>query len=69
MVSYNGLWGTMKRKGVSQYKLINDYGFSAGQIGRLKKNCYVSTHTLEMLCRILECRVEDVIEITDDEVN
>ena len=66
MVKYDRLWETMKRKNVSQYRLINHYKISAGQLGRLRKNRYVSTHTLEMLCRSLECGVEDVIEIVFD---
>ena len=66
MVKYDRLWETMKRKNVSQYRLINHYKISAGQLGRLRKNRYVSTHTLEMLCRILDCGVEDVIEIVFD---
>ena len=66
MVKYDRLWETMKRKNVSQYRLINHYKISAGQLGRLRKNRYVSTHTLEMLCEILECGVEDVIEIELD---
>ena len=66
MVKYDRLWETMKRKKVRQYRLINHYKISAGQLGRLRKNRYVSTHTLEMLCRILECGVEDVIEIVFD---
>ena len=66
MVKYDRLWETMKRKNVSQYRLINHYKISAGQLGRLRKNRYVSTHTLDMLCRILECGVEDVIEIVFD---
>ena len=66
MVKSDRLWETMKRKNVSQYRLINHYKISAGQLGRLRKNRYVSTHTLEMLCRILECGVEDVIEIVFD---
>ena len=35
-----------------------------GQMSRLKKNTYVSTHTLETLCRILDCRIEDVMEVS-----
>ena len=66
MVKYDRLWETMKRKNVSQYRLINHYKISAGQLGRLRKNRYVSTHTLEMLCEILECGVEDVMEIVFD---
>ena len=50
MVTYDRLWETMKTKGISQYRLIKYYGFSAGQIGRLKKNAYVSTHTILMCC-------------------
>lgn len=66
MVSYEPLWETMKRKGISQYKLIYYYKVSSGQIGRLKKNQHVSTHTIEMLCEILNCRAEDIVKITLD---
>lgn len=66
MVTYDRLWETMKTKGISQYRLIKYYGFSAGQIGRLKKNGYVSTHTIDVLCTILNCRVEDIMEFRLD---
>ena len=69
MVSYDRLWETMKKKNTSRYRLIKYYGVSAGQIGRLKKNMYVSTHTIDMLCNILQCRVEDVMEITLDNLS
>lgn len=63
MISYTRLWETMEKKGISQYRLIKYYGISPGQMSRLKKNMYVSTHTLEMLCNALQCRVEDVVEV------
>ncbi len=66
MVTYDRLWETMKTKGISQYRLIKYYGFSAGQIGRLKKNAYVSTHTIDVLCTILNCWVEDIMEFRLD---
>lgn len=66
MVKYTRLWETMKKKNVSQYRLIKYYGISAGQIGRLKKNMYVSTHTIDVLCNILKCPVEDVMEVEFD---
>ncbi|HIX25761.1 MAG TPA: helix-turn-helix transcriptional regulator [Candidatus Lachnoclostridium avicola] len=69
MVSYDRLWETMKRSNISQYRLIKYYGVSAGQIGRLKKNMYVSTHTIDMLCNILRCNVEDVMEVKLDPEN
>ena len=67
MITYDKLWKTMKEKQMTQYRLIRYYGFSAGQIGRLKKNMYVSTHTLEVLCQILNCRIEDIVEYIPDE--
>lgn len=63
MISYNRLWETMEKRKISQYRLIKEFGLSSGQMSRLKKNTYVSTHTLETLCRILDCRIEDVMEV------
>lgn len=62
MIRYDRLWDTMAAKGMTQYRLIKHYNFSAGQIGRLKKNMHVSTHTLDTLCSILSCRIEDILE-------
>lgn len=66
MVKYTRLWETMKEKKISQYRLIKYYGISAGQISRLKKNMYVSTHTIDVLCNILQCPVQDVMEVVYD---
>ena len=62
MISYDRLWKTMRLRGITQYALINKYHVSPGQITRLKRNESVSTHTIEMFCMILRCRVEDVME-------
>ena len=64
MISYNRLCETMEKRKISQYRLIKEFGLSSGQMSRLKKNTYVSTHTLETLCRILDCRIEDVMEVS-----
>jgi len=66
MIVYDKLWQTMKKKGLSQYTLIKKYGISPGQITRLKRNESVSTHTIEMFCKILNCNVEDVMTYIDD---
>ena len=66
MIVYNRLWETMKKKGVSQYTLIKKYGVSPGQITRIKNNCNINTHTIDMLCNILKCNVEDIMEYIDD---
>ena len=61
MISYEPLWDTLRQKHISQYQLIKKYGFSSGQLTRLRRNQYVSTHTLEVLCQILDCKIEDII--------
>lgn len=62
MISYEKLWATMKEKGVSQYALIKKYSVSPGQITRMKRNESVSTHTIEVFCKILDCDVGDIME-------
>lgn len=66
MISYNNLWLVMEEKGISQYTLIKKHGVSPGQITRLKRNESVSTHTIEMFCRILECEVGDIMKYIPD---
>lgn len=60
MISYEPLWATLKIKNISQYQLIHKYNISAGQLSRLRNNANVSTHTINTLCTILDCRLEDV---------
>lgn len=62
MITFDKLWLTMKKKNISQYKLIKDYGISSGQLDRLRKNGNVNTCTLDQLCSILDCKLEDIIE-------
>ena len=67
MIRYDRLWETMAARGMSQYRLIKEYHFSAGQIGRLKKNMHVSTHTLDTLCTLLNCGISDILEYIPDQ--
>ena len=66
MIVYEKLWQTMKDRGISQYKLIKEYHFSSGQLDRLRKNASVSTYTLNQLCDILNCQLEDIAEYKKD---
>ena len=66
MIRYDRLWKTMEDKELTQYRLIKQHGFSAGQIGRLKKNMHVSTHTIDTLCTILQCGIGDIMEFCPD---
>lgn len=65
MIVFDRLWKTMKERGLSQYKLIKEYKISTGQLDRLRKNENVNTYTLDQLCRILNCDLEDIAEYID----
>ena len=67
MISYDPFYKTLKEKGVSTYKLINDFGISRSLLDRLKHNKPISTVTLNDLCNILHCKVEDVLLFVEDE--
>lgn len=47
-------------------ELIKKYGVSPAQITRLKRNESVSTHTIDMFCKILDCKVGDIMEYVKD---
>ncbi|MDD6239193.1 MAG: helix-turn-helix transcriptional regulator [Oscillospiraceae bacterium] len=67
MISYDNLWNVMKEKGISQYALIKRYHISPGQITRLKRNESVSTHTIDVFCKILNCEVADIMKYIPDQ--
>ena len=69
MISYAPLWRTMKEKKATTYTLRNreeDYYIGSGTYKRLKEGQSVSTNTLDTLCKILDCRLEDVVAYVPD---
>jgi DNA-binding Xre family transcriptional regulator len=66
MIVYNKLWKTMKERGISQYKLTKEYKISCGMLDKLRKNKGVTTYTLDNLCKILNCKLEDIAEYIPD---
>lgn len=66
MIIFDKLWETLKQNDISQYKLIKDYGFSSGQLDRLRKNANVNTYTLNLLCEILQCELSDIAEFVSE---
>ena len=67
MIIYDRLWTLLKEKNISQYALINKYGFSPAQITRLKHNEVIKTSTIDKLCILLDCSVNDIMEFVNDE--
>lgn len=66
MISYEPFYKTLKSRNISTYRLINEYGISRSLLDRLKHNKPISTVTLNDLCNILKCKVEDILLFTED---
>ncbi len=65
MIDYSPLWATMKRKQVSQYRLLKE-GIDSHTLNNLKKNKNITVLTLEKLCRILECEANEIVTFPED---
>lgn len=66
MIKYDKLWQTMEKKGVSTYYLREKSGIDSKTIRRLKANDNMETKTLDKLCTVLKCRLEDIAEFVDE---
>lgn len=66
MITYEPFYRTIKQKGITTYRLINDYGISRSLIDRLKHNKPITTVTINDLCTILDCNVENIVEYKKD---
>lgn len=61
MISYKPFYETLYRKGITEYQLIFKEGFSANTLHRIKKGEAITTKTLDALCFVLDCEVQDII--------
>jgi len=61
VISYEPFFRTLQVKNISTYKLIREYGVGGGLLDRLKHNKPITTTTINDLCKILDCKVEDII--------
>lgn len=66
MIVFDKLWKTMKEKNVSTYKLREECGIDSKTVRRLKANENIETKTLNRLCEVLNCKIEDIIEYIPD---
>lgn len=66
MISYAPFWETLKRKNITTYMLREKYNISPNTLTRMKKNKYLSMRTVEDLCKILNCRLEEIAEYIPD---
>ena len=67
MVVYTPFWQTLKDSEESTYTLIKNHHISSSTIDKLRKNKPLNTTTVNDLCRILNCRVEDIMQYVPSE--
>jgi DNA-binding Xre family transcriptional regulator len=66
MICFDRLWKMMEKRGVSTYQLREQCGIDSKTIRRLKANDNMETKTLNKLCGVLNCRLEDIAEYRPD---
>ena len=67
MMVYDRFWETLKASDESTYTLIHRHRISSSTIDKLRKNKPLNTTTINDLCRILQCNVEDVVRYVPSE--
>ncbi len=60
MIIYTPFWNTLENSIETTYTLINKHHVSSAIIDKLRKNKPMNTTTLNDLCRILNCKIEDI---------
>ena len=66
-LSYNRLWKLLIDKGISRSELHNITGIGQSTIVKLSKGENVNTEVLARICKCLDCKIEDIVEYTEDE--
>ena len=66
MILFDRLWKVMEQKQMTTYKLREQCGIDSKTIRRLKANENMETKTLNKLCKVLECKLEDIAEYISD---
>lgn len=66
MIIFNRLWQTMEKKGITTYTLREKCGIDSKTVRRLKANENIETKTLNKLCHLLQCNLEDIAQFVDD---
>ena len=66
MIKFDRLWITMEQKKFTTYMLREQCGIDSKTVRRLKANDNIETKTLNKLCHVLDCKLEDIAEYIPD---
>ena len=64
-VSYKKLWKLLIDKGMKKKDLRIATGMTTTALAKLGKNEHVNTEILAKICKVLECNIEDIVEVVD----
>ncbi len=64
MIDYSPLWKTMEKKGITQYRMI-EQGIDRRVLDSLRKNKNITLLTVEKICKVLDCEVSDIVTFHD----
>ena len=68
-VSYKKLFHLMIEKDITAPQLQKQAGFSGNILTRLRRNSYVSLESIETICKVLDCKVDDILEFVPDKTS
>lgn len=63
MISYKPLFRLLLERDMTKTQLRKTVGFSSATLAKMSKGEYISLETVENICKYLNCKIEDVIEI------
>lgn len=64
-VSYDRLFHLLIDRQMSNSELIHKTGFSGNVMTQIKRRKYISLDSIERICRVLDCGVDDILEFID----
>ena len=67
LIDYSPLWNTMDKKKITKYQLIYHYNISSNTLRRIRNGEAITTETINTLCLILNCKVQDIISFNATE--
>lgn len=69
MIDYSPFWKTLEKSNENWYTLTNKHNLSHSTLYRLKHNQDISMKTINNLCRILNCKIQDIAIYVPSDTN
>lgn len=66
-VIYEKLWKLLKEKNMKKIEMQRKAGISGNILSRMGKNKYISMESVEKICYVLNCRIDDILEFIPEE--